>query len=126
MTVVTTYTLNKFLVLPWLPSFSFCRAYYDQARLPLPNVSFEQPRSIACCPTSLAEHGRRHVKKFHTNIYFVQNHGEISPHQPRYQGLAGWFDITIEHDVYLEYSWLVRLVSQWFVFLNVICYFDPQ
>jgi hypothetical protein len=32
-------------------------------------------------PTSLAELGRSHVKKFYTNIYFVQHHGESSPQQ---------------------------------------------
>jgi hypothetical protein len=67
-------------------------------------------------PTSLAEFGRNHVKKFHTNIYFVQHYEKSSPHQPRYHGLAGWFHITIEPDANREYSWLVRLVSPWFVF----------
>jgi hypothetical protein len=41
------------------------------------------------CPTSLTEHGRNHVKKFHTNIGVVQHCGESSPHQPGYQGLVG-------------------------------------
>jgi hypothetical protein len=48
--------------------------------------------------TSLAKLGRSHVKKFHTNISFVQHHGEISPHQLGYHGVAGWFDVTIEPD----------------------------
>jgi hypothetical protein len=51
-------------------------------------------------PTSLIELGRSHVKKFHTNIYFVQYRGESSPHQSGYHGLAGWFHITIELDAY--------------------------
>jgi hypothetical protein len=67
------------------------------------------------CPTSLAKLGRSHVKKFHTNIYFVQQRGESTPHQPEYHSLAGWFHITIEPDAYHEYSWLVRLVSPRYV-----------
>jgi hypothetical protein len=67
-------------------------------------------------PTSLTEHGRSHVKKFHTNIYFVQQRGESSPHQPGYHGLVGWFHITIEPDVNREYSWVVRSVSPQFIF----------
>jgi hypothetical protein len=110
-------------VLPWTPSFSFYRAYCDRARLSLPNVAHEQARSIACCPTSLAKLGRSHVKKFHTNIYFIQHCGESSPHQPWYQGLTGWFDITKEPDAYREYSCLVRSVSLRFVFLNVYAIF---
>jgi hypothetical protein len=45
-------------------------------------------------PTLLAELGRRHVKKFHTNICFVQHRGESNPHQPGYHGLTGWFHIN--------------------------------
>jgi hypothetical protein len=67
-------------------------------------------------PTSLVEHGRSNVKKFHTNICFVQHRGDSSPHQPWYHGLAGWFNVTIEPDAYRENSWLVRLVSPLFVF----------
>jgi hypothetical protein len=87
--------------------------------LPLLNIAHKQPQLISCCPTSLAELETSHAKMFHTNIYFVKRCGESSPHQPGYKGLAGWFDITIEIDAYHEYSWLVRLVSLWFVFLNV-------
>jgi hypothetical protein len=54
--------------------------------------------------TSLVEFGRSHVKKFHTNIYFIQHYGQSSPHQPGYHGLAGWFRITIELDANREYS----------------------
>jgi hypothetical protein len=54
--------------------------------------------------TSLAELGRSHVKKFYTNIYYVQHLGESSPHQPGYHGLAGWFHITIEPDTNHEHS----------------------
>jgi hypothetical protein len=75
-------------------------------------------------PTSLTELRRSHAKKFYTNIYFIQHRGESSPHQSGYHGLAGWFHITIEPDANREYSWLVRLVSPWFIFLNDICYFD--
>jgi hypothetical protein len=84
--------------------------------LSLLNVAHEQPRSIACCPTSLVDLGRRHVKKFHTNIGAIQHYEESSPHQLAYQGLAGSFDTTIELDAYREYSWLVRSVCLWFVF----------
>jgi hypothetical protein len=42
--------------------------------------------------------GRDHVKKFHTNISFIQYRGEISPHQPGYHGVAGWLNVTIEPD----------------------------
>jgi hypothetical protein len=49
-------------------------------------------------PTPLTELGRSHVKKFHTNIYFVQHYGEISPHQPEYHDVAGWFNVIIEPD----------------------------
>jgi hypothetical protein len=31
--------------------------------------------------TSLTKLGRSHIKKFHTNICFIQHHGESSPHQ---------------------------------------------
>jgi hypothetical protein len=55
-------------------------------------------------PTSLAELGISHVKKFHTNIYFVQHCEESSHHQSGYHGLASWFHITIEPDTYREYS----------------------
>jgi hypothetical protein len=68
------------------------------------------------CPTSLIKLGRNHVKKFLTNIYFVQHRGENGPHQPGYHGLASWFHITIEPDAYCEYSYLVRTVSPQFVF----------
>jgi hypothetical protein len=67
-------------------------------------------------PTSLGEHGRSNINKFHTNICFVQHCGESSPHQPGYHGLAGWFNITIEPDAYRENSCLVRSVSPPFVF----------
>jgi hypothetical protein len=53
---------------------------------------------------SLIKLGRSHAKKFHTNIGFVQCHGESSHHQPGHKGLAGWFDITIEPDACPEYS----------------------
>jgi hypothetical protein len=33
-------------------------------------------------PTSVVELGTCNVKKFHTNIYFIQHNGESSPHQP--------------------------------------------
>jgi hypothetical protein len=55
-------------------------------------------------PTSLAELGRIHVKKFCTNIYSVQHHGESSPHQSGCHGLAGWIHITIEPGANREYS----------------------
>jgi hypothetical protein len=55
-------------------------------------------------PTWLVEFGRGHVKKFHTNICFVQHHEESSPHQRMYHGLAGWFHITIEPDANRKYS----------------------
>jgi hypothetical protein len=38
-----------------------------------------------------------------------------SPHQPGYNGLAGWLHIAIEPDANREYSRIVRLVSPWFV-----------
>jgi hypothetical protein len=50
-------------------------------------------------PNSLVELGRSHVKKFHTNISFVQHHGEINPHQLGYQGVTGWFNVTIEPEI---------------------------
>jgi hypothetical protein len=68
-------------------------------------------------PTSLAELGRSHVKKFHTIISFIQHHGEISPHQPGYHSVARWFNVTIEPDANCWYSWLVKSISQRF-FLN--------
>jgi hypothetical protein len=55
-------------------------------------------------PTSLIELGRRHVKKFYTNICFVQHYGESSPHQSGYHDLADWFHITIDPDANHEYS----------------------
>jgi hypothetical protein len=61
--------------------------------------------------TSLTELGRSHIKKFHTNICFIQHHGESSPHQPGYHGLASWFHITIEPNANHEYFWLVMSVS---------------
>jgi hypothetical protein len=67
-------------------------------------------------PTSLPELGRIHIKMFHTNIYFLQHHGESSPHQPAYHGLAGCFHITIGPNANHEYSSLVRSVSPQFVF----------
>jgi hypothetical protein len=75
-------------------------------------------------PTSLTELGRSHVKKFHTNVCYVQHLRESSPHQPGYHGLANWFHITIEPDANREYSWHVRSISPWFIFLNDIYYFD--
>jgi hypothetical protein len=75
------------------------RSYCDQAHLPLPNVAREQPW-LHVCPTLLAEIGRSHVKKFHTNFGVVQRHGECSSSLVRYQGIAGWFDITLEPDAY--------------------------
>jgi hypothetical protein len=47
-------------------------------------------------PTLLTKLSRSHVKKFHTNISFIQHLGEISPHQPRDHGVAEWFNVTIE------------------------------
>jgi hypothetical protein len=55
-------------------------------------------------PTLLVELGRSHVKKFYTNNSFVQHRGEISPHQPGYQGVAGWFSVTMEPDANRWYS----------------------
>jgi hypothetical protein len=72
--------------------------------------------SLRISPTSLAELGRSNIKKFHSNIYFVQYRGESSPHQPVYHGLAGWFNIIIAPDANREYSWLVSSISPWFVF----------
>jgi hypothetical protein len=66
--------------------------------------------------TSLVELVRNHLKNFYTNIYFIQQHRESSPHQPGYHGLDGWFNITIELDANHEYFCLVRSVSPWFVF----------
>jgi hypothetical protein len=83
-------------------SFFLCRAHCDRARLPLPIIAHEQPR-LHVCPTSLAEIGISHVKTFYTNFGIVQRHGQSSPHQPGYQGVVGWFDITIEPDAYPEY-----------------------
>jgi hypothetical protein len=57
-------------------------------------------------PTLFTKLGRSHVKKFHTNIYFIQHHEESSPHQSGYHGHVGWFHITIEPDVNREYSGL--------------------
>jgi hypothetical protein len=57
-----------------------------------------------CLPislTSLAKLGRIHVKKFHTNISFIQHCGEISPHQLGHHGVGGWFNVTIEPDANL-------------------------
>jgi hypothetical protein len=68
--------------------------------------------------TSFAELGRRHVKKFYASICFIQYLGESSPHQPGYHSLAGLFNITIEPNTNLEYSWHVRSVSPWFVFFK--------
>jgi hypothetical protein len=49
-------------------------------------------------PTSLAELARSHIKKFHTNISFIQHHGEISPHHTGYHDVAGWFNVTKDPD----------------------------
>jgi hypothetical protein len=68
--------------------------------------------------TSFTEFGRRHVKMFYASICFIQYLGESSPHQPGYHSLAGLFNITIESNANLEYSWHVRSVSPWFVFLK--------
>jgi hypothetical protein len=59
---------------------------------------------LSISPTSIVELWRRHVKKFHVNIYFVQHCGESSPHQPPYHDFAGWFHITKEPDANREYS----------------------
>jgi hypothetical protein len=75
-------------------------------------------------PTSLTKCGKSHIKKFYTNIYFIQHREESSPHQSGYYGLASWFHITIELNVNREHSCLMGSVSQLFVFLNDICYFD--
>jgi hypothetical protein len=63
-------TLNKFLVFRW-ETFSsfFMQLSKRKMRLPI-------------SPTSLAERGISNVKKFHTNVCFVQHSGESSPHQP--------------------------------------------
>jgi hypothetical protein len=53
------------------------RAYCDWTHLPLLNVAHEQPQ-LHVCPTSLAEIGRSHVKRFHTNFGIVQCCGESS------------------------------------------------
>jgi hypothetical protein len=54
-------------------------------------------------PTSLGKLVRSNVKKFHTNICFVQHSGETSPHQSQgCHSLAGWFNVTIEPDEYRE------------------------
>jgi hypothetical protein len=49
-------------------------------------------------PTSLTELARSHIKKFHTDISFIQHHGEISPHRTRYHSVARWFNVTKEPD----------------------------
>jgi hypothetical protein len=61
---------------------------------------------LSISPISIAELWRSHVKKFHVNIYFIQHHGESSPHPLAYRSLAGWFHITIEPDANREYSGL--------------------
>jgi hypothetical protein len=73
-------TLNKFLVFPWETFFSFVMQLSKRKTY------------LPISPTSLAEVGRSNVKKFHTNICFVQH------------SLAGWFNITVEHDAYREQS----------------------
>jgi hypothetical protein len=90
--VAPTDTLNKFMVFPWEAASSFFM-----------QLSKRQTR-LSISPTLLAELERRRVKKFHTNIYYVQHRGESSPHQPGYHGLADWFHITIEHNANREYS----------------------
>jgi hypothetical protein len=83
---------NKFLVFLWETSSSFFM-----------QLSKREMR-LLISPTSLAELGRSHVEKLHTNICFVQHHGESSPHQSGYYSLAGWFHITIEPNANREYS----------------------
>jgi hypothetical protein len=75
-------------------------------------------------PTSLTEHGRRHVKKFYANICFVQHRGESSPHQSGYHGLAGWFHIIIEPDANREYFNLWGQFLHDLFLKNDICYID--
>jgi hypothetical protein len=99
-----TDTLNKFMVFSWETSSSFF--------INLSKRETRHPISLI----SLAELVRSHIKKFHTNIYFVQHHGESSPHQTGYHGLAGLFNVTIEPDANREYSRLVRSVFSRFVF----------
>jgi hypothetical protein len=61
-------TLNKFLVFLWETFSSFFM-----------QLSKWKMR-LQIGPTSLTEHGRSNVKKFHTNIYFLQDRGESSLH----------------------------------------------
>jgi hypothetical protein len=44
---------------------------------------------------------------------------KVDLHQLGYQGVAGWFDITIEPDAYPKYSWLVNVTFYTVCFLNV-------
>jgi hypothetical protein len=70
--------------------FSFTQLSKRKTRLPI-------------SPTSLAEHGRSNVKKFHTNICFIQHSVErVVLTRQGYHSLAGWFNITIEHNAYHE------------------------
>jgi hypothetical protein len=61
-------TLNKFLMFSWETFFSFFM-----------QLSKRKTR-LSISLTSLAKLGRRNVKKFQTNVCFVQLSGESSPH----------------------------------------------
>jgi hypothetical protein len=63
-----------------------------------------QNGDLPISPTLLAELERSHIKKFYTNVCFIQHRGESSPHQPGYHGIVGWFHITIEPNANREYS----------------------
>jgi hypothetical protein len=51
---------------------------------------------------------------------------KVVHHQLRYRGVAGWFDITLEHDAYPHNCWMVKVTFSVVSFLKCLYYYDPQ
>jgi hypothetical protein len=75
------YLLTSSALKRWHPWIDLTNICYFHGRHSL--LFFMQLRKRETClpigPTPLAKLERRHVKKFHTNIYLVQHLGESSP-----------------------------------------------
>jgi hypothetical protein len=98
--LLTSSALMRWLT--WIDKTNFW-CFYGRHHLLFMQLN-KRETCLLISTTSLSELGRRHIKKFYTNIFFIQHRGKSSPHQSGYHGLAGWFHITIEPNANHEYS----------------------
>jgi hypothetical protein len=65
------------------------------------------------------------LKSFIQTSVLYKAMDQVVLHQPGYQGVARWFDITLESDAYPQYYWLVKVTFSTICFSKCLYYCDP-